>query len=305
MKYRHVAAAFYNTPFALLPEKLAEIQALVERKAFGPPAAWDDGREFVAAPPRRNVTMAGRVAMVQVFGTLTQRANLFSEASGGTSTEQLGAALDQLGADRGVRSVVLVVDSPGGSVFGVPELAAKVQALRAQKKVVAVADSLMASAAYWVGAQASEVYSTPGGQVGSVGVIAAHVDQSKLEELAGVKTTLVTAGKFKAELDPSLPLTAEARDALQQAVDQYYGMFVADVARGRGVPAARVRSDYGQGRMLTAQDAKAAGLIDGVKTLEAVLRGLGADPGAGPAAAAATLPGRVAALRARAVELDG
>jgi signal peptide peptidase SppA len=300
MKYPHVLASFYGTPWAITPEKLAEIQAFLERKAFTPAGAWGDagpetvaaGRQHVAAhgpvltaAQRNGVRMAGRVAVVPVHGTITQRAGLVADFSGGVSTEALGQQLDQLARDPGVKAIVLAVDSPGGSVSGVPELAAKIRGLRAEKKIVAVADSTAASAAYWLASQASEVYVTPGGMAGSVGVIVAHVDQSKLEEVMGVKTTLVTAGKYKGELDPSVPLSEDARANLQALADEFYGMFVNDVAKGRGVAPAKVKADFGQGRMLTAQDAKAAGMADGVRALEEVLAKLGGN--AAPAAAAA------------------
>lgn len=268
MRYPAIAAAFYNTPHAITIEKLAEVQAFLEGKFRGVESAGP----AVKAGPRDGVQMVGRTAVVPVMGVIGQRMNVMSEFSGGTSTEQLGQTIDSLAADAQVKHIVLNVDSPGGSVFGVQELSDKILAARRTKRITAVANSMMASAAYWLGSQASEVVVTPGGQIGSVGVIAAHTDQSKFEENMGLKTTIITAGKYKAELDPSQPLSEDARAAVQDAVDKYYSLFVKAIAAGRGIDSAKVIADFGQGRMKLAADAVAAGMADRVDTLEGVLR---------------------------------
>ena len=109
---------------------------------------------------------------------------------------------------------------------------------------------------------------TPSGQVGSIGVFAAHDDLSRAYDAAGVTTTLIAAGKYKVEGNPFEPLGDEAKAYIQSRIDDYYGMFVRGVAKGRGVSVDKVRSDFGQGRMVGAADAVTAGLADRVGTLE-------------------------------------
>ncbi len=278
MRYPAIAAAFYNTPHAITPQKLAEIEAFLSGKFRAGPSVFDDSDDAVKpyAGPRDNVQMVGRVAVVPVMGVIAQRMNMMSQFSGGVSTEQLGATIDSLANDKSVRSIVLNIDSPGGSVFGMPELADKILQARDCKKVVAVANSMAASGAYWIASQCSEFVVTPSGQVGSVGVLAAHTDESKADELAGVKTTIVTAGKYKAELASQSPLTPDARAAMQDAVDKYYAMFVKGIAKGRGISENKVDADFGQGRMLLAKDAVDRGMADRTATLEQTLRRLGA-----------------------------
>jgi capsid assembly protease len=293
MKYPQIVSAFARSPWAILPEKLAEIRAFLCLKAGG--GDIDPAEIAAIASARANgPAMVGRVACVQVFGTICQRAGMLDEASGGVGTEALGNTLDALAADRACRAVCMVFDSPGGSVFGVGELADKIRSLAGQKKIVAIADSMCASAAYWMAAQCREVYCTPGGQVGSIGVLAAHTDVSKMEEQAGVKTTLISAGKYKSELAEQMPLDEAGREELQSKVDGYYEAFLAAVAAGRGTTAARVKADFGQGRLLTAKQAKQCGAIDGIKTLQQVLESLGAYEGNS---------GMRAAVRARALEV--
>jgi signal peptide peptidase SppA len=274
MKYPALAASFYNTPHAISAEKFAEIEAFLKTR-FTNAAA--ETAEYKAGP-RDSVQMVGRVAVVPVYGVLAQRMNLMTEMSGGTSTQMLGAAIDNLVSDRTVKAIVLDVDSPGGSVFGIQELADKIHAATKEKRIVAVANSTAASAAYWLASQASELVVTTGGQVGSIGVIAAHTDESKAEEMAGVKTTLITAGEFKGE--GYRPLTDSAMGAMQQQVDAIYSTFVRTVARGRVVSDTRVEKDFGQGRMKLAKEALSAGMVDRIATLEQTVRRLAGDDAA-------------------------
>ncbi|WP_052688250.1 S49 family peptidase [Xanthomonas sp. MUS 060] len=101
----------------------------------------------------------------------------------------LGAALRQALADDTVSQILIDIDSPGGSVYGVAELADQIQSARSIKPVVAVANSLAASAAYWIGCAAGELYVTPGGEVGSIGVWQAHFDYSQALAADGVTPT--------------------------------------------------------------------------------------------------------------------
>lgn len=193
---------------------------------------------------------------------------------GGTSTEWLAADLRDMAANPQVAAIVLDMDSPGGSVFGVDELASEIRELRRQKPIVAVANSVMGSAAYWIGSAASEIVVPPTGQVGSIGVFAAHVDRSIANEQAGIKVTLIKAGKYKAEGDPNSPLSAEAQTYAQSMVDTYYDAFIGAVADGRGVSRDAIRNGYGQGREVIGRTAERAGLADRTQTLEQTINRL-------------------------------
>jgi signal peptide peptidase SppA len=171
-------------------------------------------------------------------------------------------------ADPDVGAIVLDVDSPGGSVDLIPESAARIRAARGTKPILAVSDTMMASAAYYLGSQADEVYVTPSGLIGSIGVYATHYDQSGLNEKAGVKPTLVSAGKYKTELNPNEPPSEEGIAHLQSIVDDAYQQFTLDVSKGRGVAVADVRGGFGEGRVLPAKAGVREGLADGVKTRE-------------------------------------
>jgi ClpP class serine protease len=132
----------------------------------------------------------GGIAVIPIYGVITQRGNMVDDVSGPgmVSTQIVTQMLRQAVADEAVSQILLDIDSPGGSVYGVSELGDAILSASAQKPVVAIANSLAASAAYWVGSQAGEFYVTAGGEVGSIGVWQAHQDYSKAMDEAGVKT---------------------------------------------------------------------------------------------------------------------
>jgi signal peptide peptidase SppA len=169
--------------------------------------------------------------------------------------------------------VVLDVDSPGGSVGLVAETADLVRRWARALPVAAVVNTLAASAAYWIASQASEVFSTPSGLAGSVGVFSIHLDQSEQERKAGRKWTLIESrnAPHKTEWSSAKPLSDEARQHEQRTVDEYARRFVADVASGRDLSRARIEGDFGQGRLLTAVSALSVGMVDGLKTLDEVI----------------------------------
>lgn len=261
MRTDRIKAAIYGTPWAIHPTKLDAICDFIDAVALG--AAMP---EFQAAE-QAGGAREGSVQVLPVRGTIAQRMNMMSDFSGGTSTEKLGKQIRDAAADTSIAAIVLDVDSPGGSVHGIEELGEEIRAAKAAKPVVAVANSMAASAAYWIASQASELVVAPGAEVGSIGVLAMHVDQSALNESMGIRPTFVHAGQYKVEGNPHEPLGDDARAYLQAQVDEHYRRFVNAVASGRGVTRDVVLSDFGQGRMVMDNEAVKAGMADRVDTL--------------------------------------
>lgn len=222
-------------------------------------------------PPAIN----GAVATIPLKGVLMPQVSLLAMIFGlGGGLSTFRSQLKQAAEDDSIGAIVLDIDSPGGLVDQIPETAAEVKAARSQKPVIAVANTLAASAAYWLGSQAEEFVVTPSGEVGSIGVYAEHMDVSKALDRQGVTNTLVSAGKYKTEGNPYEPLSDDGRQAMQASVNDYYSMFTKDVASGRGATVAEVKDGYGEGRVLTAKRAVDAGLADRVATLSDVVSGL-------------------------------
>ena len=281
MNHQLLVAEYLATPWALMPERLSAVTAVIARWS-GDARASDEVMHSVAADrnardARRQASLSnsgGGIAVLPLYGIVTQRGNMVDDVSGpGTaSTQQFSNILRAALQDETVSQILIDIDSPGGSVYGVAELADEIVSARAQKPVVAIANSLAASAAYWIGCSASEFYVTPGGEVGSIGVWQAHQDYSKAMDEAGVKTTLISAGKFKVEGNPYAPLNEEAQGFMQSRVDDYYAAFTKAVAKGRGVPISQVRDGMGQGRVLGADAALASSMVDGIATFDDVVK---------------------------------
>lgn len=274
-KGTRVLRAIEATPWAMHPDKFEAMVGVVEQRIIaGKPIAKSEIEAARASRPTN--IKAGSVAVLQLFGIVAQRMDMFMEYSGGTSTERFGDDFDLAVNDPNVMAIVINVDSPGGSVAGVAQLADKIYEARGSKPIVAIANSMAASAAYWIASAADEFVAAPLAFVGAIGVFTVHTDFSGAEAQHGIKTTYVSAGKYKTEGNSSEPLGEEARDHMQSIADEAYGMFVRAVARHRGVKAAAVKTGFGEGRTLLASQALDAGMIDGVKTLDQVLADLGA-----------------------------
>lgn len=278
MKHPHIVAEFAATPWAMMPERINAFAAAIQRHQGDQPRAMDDegtGQRINAWDARKaeaRKQASGGIAVLPLYGTIMQRANMMTDWCGGTSTMQFAAAFDDAMADSTIGSILIDIDSPGGSVYGVGELADKIIKARGQKLIIGYANSLAASAAYWVGAACSELYVTPGGEVGSIGVWMAHEDWSKNMDDQGVKVTLISAGKFKTEGNPYEPLASDAQGFMSGRVEDYYNAFSKGVAKGRNVGIAQVRDGMGQGRVLGADAALAEKMVDGICTFDDVVK---------------------------------
>lgn len=258
----------------LIEESAAHLVADYLRTAPRPGPDVVEARREAAARQLRAV--GGKVAVLPVHGMIEPRLSFEGFLFGSAPLDLLSAALDRLARDKSCGAIVLDVDSPGGTSYGVREFADQVARVNETKPVYAVANSMACSAAHWIASQAGHLSVTPGGDVGSIGVYMLHADFSGMLDQAGIKVTVVKAGKNKGETLPVSPLTDGARDHLQTLVDDTYGDFCAAVARGRRCSVADVRSaDWGQGRVVPAKAALAAGMVDRVATLQEVLDKLG------------------------------
>jgi signal peptide peptidase SppA len=268
-------------PWAIEQSYLPIVSRVLTRLERGEPMSASD-REAVEAGKERWAARrqspggaaqgyAGDVAIIGVYGVLTQRGGFDDVSMPTTSSARLAGAIRQAAADPSISSVVLDVDSPGGQIFGIEELGNAVFEARAAKPIAAVANSLAASAAYWVASQASEFFAAPGAEVGSVGVYTMHVDYSEALKREGVAVSYISAGRYKVEGNPHAPLDDAARAAVQDTINVYYAGFVRAVARGRGTTLKAVREGMGEGRLLLGDKAKAENMIDGTATLAEVV----------------------------------
>jgi signal peptide peptidase SppA len=284
-----------SQPVLLEHDTLVKLAQIFQRKISG--ESFDGPTlhaEFNAATPAQRASTAPSagptIAVIPIHGMIAQHPQ-----SMGTSTDEIGAQLAAALNNPRVDAILLDIDSPGGTVDGIPELGAKIAAARGVKPITAFANSFIASAAYWLASQADEVVVTPSGQVGSIGVYMLHEDWSQKLANEGVKIRAISAGKYKLEGAKWEPLDPDAEAFIQQRVDEVYGWFVKAVASGRRDTQTNVRNGYGEGRMLGAAQAVKANLADRVGTFNEAVGGL---------ARRAQRPGPRADLLRRHLELD-
>jgi signal peptide peptidase SppA len=303
--FRHVAARFFNRPLWIQPEAAETIGAFLlsrmsELRAGGGSSAEDDagetkqffrptegadgsiefhsprmsrfhgdylkGDDGRPLPYRR--TPEG-TAIITMVGELVNRGAWVGASSGLISyegfTHQMRVARD----DGSTKRVVLDMETPGGEAIGAFEAAAVTREVAAIKPVTALVNGMAASAGYAIASGASRIVTIPTGICGSIGVVLMHLDYSKLLEEEGIKPTLIFAGDHKVDGNPFEPLPKEVRQDMQAKVASFYDQFVATVAQGRGMDAAKVIDT--QARVFKGQDAVDVGLADAVGTFESVL----------------------------------
>lgn len=270
-----------TAPWAIEPAKLLEIQAIYathlrgEKIDIGAVEA-KLGRALANEPSAYEIQDG--VAILPVEGVMAKRMNLFSQISGGVSTQLAIRDLRQAEADPGVHSIIQLYDTPGGTVDGTQAFANVIRQVAKNKPVIALADGTMASAGVWAGTAANQIYiADTTTAVGSIGVVSQHIDLSGRDAQAGVKRTEVFAGKYKRIASDTGPLSAEGLQSIQDHVDYIYSLFVQAVATHRGVSVEKVLADMADGRMFTGEQAIAAGLVDGVSTLDELIVKLNQD----------------------------
>jgi ClpP class serine protease len=260
--HNRIIESLLSSPWAILPNVLQDILAIVQGDGESPQAVAERlGRPLVNT---RTATHRDGVATIPVLGPIFRRANVFTEISGATSVEVLATDLRSALDNPDIRGIVLEIDSPGGQVAGISELADQVAA--AGKPIVAYVGDLAASAAYWVASGANEIIMADTSLVGGIGVVA-NVMRDKKDD----RIQIVSSQSPRKRVDPE---TEDGRAVLQETIDLIAAVFIGRVALHRGETADYVQHHFGQGGLLVGKNAVRAGLADGLGSLESIIAGL-------------------------------
>lgn len=265
MNLPHLASRLYGTPLLLARAKLDVILSVLGERVNWP-------ESDLATPTiqkRPSIDAPVGIAVIPVVGSLVRRTVGLDPASGFTSYAEIAGMVDAALADPSVEGIVLDIDSPGGEAGGVFELGERIRAADAIKPVWAVSADSAFSAAYAIGCSASRLLVSRTGGVGSIGVIAMHVDQTARDAQQGYRYTPITAGDHKNDFSPHEKLTPDAHARLQAEVDRLYGLFVDHVAAMRRLDVDAVRAT--EAGIYFGQDAVASGLADAIGSLDVVL----------------------------------
>lgn len=305
-----LAARIYGVPLLIAKPKLDTILAAVGPRLLSghslSPASNSTERPTPAASRyASSYTAAGvpvtedGVAVIPVLGTLVRRGSWLDAVSGVTSYAAIEDSVVEALTDPDVRAVMLEVDSHGGEAGGVFDLADSLRKAKAEtgKPLWAISNENALSAGYAIASAADRVWVTRTGEVGSIGVVAAHVDQSAADAKAGVAVTYIYAGAHKVDGHPHGPLSAEVLADIQADIEGLYGMFTDQVAKARNMSVKSVRAT--EARTYRGTDAVNAGLADSVGTMGDALSSLSKKIGGragGSRTAQATGPRRMALM---------
>ena len=265
---RQIRAALRGVDMAA---HIRETQALKEAHALrlGLPSGDDD-----AAP---GYEMNGNVAMLSLAGPLTKQVSSFQAMLGGTGTVQFCQDLAAAAADPAAQSIVIAIDSPGGSVDGTEELYQCLRDAAAVKPVYAYASDLCASAAYYAACGASAIYASAASLIGSIGCYTVLEDTSKAAEMAGTEVVVIGDGEMKGAGVDGTPLTAAQKADILRVIQDRNANFVAAVSKGRQMPIGEART-VADGRVHVGAKAEDLGLTDGTMRLSDLLAKVQSDP---------------------------
>ena len=283
MKRQLILGALASQYWALEPSYFKTMTGAVTNWAINGAVTHEAMVEIEAAQAARaarkqsNTAIGGGIAVLSLYGVISQRAAMMDDicGSGGTSTERFTQSFRDAMADDSVGGIIIDIDSPGGSVFGVADLYDEIMSARGVKPVYGFVNSLCASAAFWIGSACVQLFAKQGSMTGSLGVYTGHENVAEAMKMAGVSFEFISAGKYKVESNPYGPLSDEARAFSQSQVNDYYSAFSGAVAKGRGAPIAQARDGMGEGRCLLPADALTAGMIDAVETFDGVVKRMG------------------------------
>jgi signal peptide peptidase SppA len=265
MNLPHVASRVFGTPLMIARGKLEVILSVLAPRLAGSGLDAVGSEPYPA--PLSSITVE-RIAIVSVIGTLVSRSGYLDAASGLASYAEIGDAIGEAMADPSVRGVILDVDSSGGEVGGLFDLVEQICSIKAasQKPLWAVSNECALSAAYAIASTADRLYVTRTGEIGSIGVVAVHVDESGADAKAGLAWTFVFAGERKVDGNAHEPLSQRARTTIQADVDRLYAEFCALVAANRGISSETARRT--NAAIYRGDLAVRAGLADRVGTLD-------------------------------------
>lgn len=212
------------------------------------------------------------VGVINIRGPISNVDSPWNAIFGATSYPAISEALVSAAKNPEVKHILLAIDSPGGSVSGVVDAGDLISTINARvKPVTAFAEGGALSAAYWLASSAGKVYASKTSSVGSIGVIAAHMERSAQLKADGINVTVLRAGKYKALASPHEPLSDAARAQMQELLDAAYAVFASHVAEKRKMSMPAFESTAGQGRVFFGANAEHVGLIDGVKGFSELL----------------------------------
>lgn len=253
-------SASFATYKAVMSQSLAVKEAVQLRTSM----SADDDSSYL-------IQRSGDLAIVSVHGPLLNVDNDYTRWMKMATYPEIRNAMIELAMDDRIKKVLLDIKSGGGAASGVDTGSGAISELRKRKPVIAFAHNLMASAAYWLGSAADQIYASRLSQIGSIGAMTVHMTFARALKEFGVDVEVFRSAELKAIGSPMEELSDKARAEIQLGIDTWHAEFVNHVASERGVAPARVQSDWATGQVFFAPKALQLGLIDGIMTFDGLV----------------------------------
>lgn len=288
MLHARIAARAFNTPLLVEPSKAMAFLSGLGPRILGRRVEMVDGSETadgtIALPARASILagglteslrhhgdapypVVGGIAVIEISGVLIHRGGWIGQSSGQTSYEGIAAQIEAAAIDPAIRGLALEIDSFGGEVAGVFDLADRIRAIRRNKPVWAFVAEHAFSAGYALASQADRIVLPRTGALGSIGVVVLHADLSGQLDQDGVRVTLIHSGQHKVDGNPYQPLPEAVRDDIQREIDVLRFLFAETVAAGRAGRLSQEAALATEAATYRGVDAIVAGLADEVTDL--------------------------------------
>ena len=288
MLHARIAARAFNSPLLVEPSKAMAFLSGLGPRILGRRVEMVDGSDTpdstTALHPRASLLAGGLadsyrhhsdapypvvdgIAVIEIAGVLIHRGGWIGQSSGQTSYEGIAAQIEAAASDPAVRGLALEIDSFGGEVAGVFDLADRIRAIRGSKPVWGFVAEHAFSAGYALASQADRILLPRTGALGSIGVVVLHADLSGQLDQDGVRVTLVHSGRHKVDGNPYQPLPEDVHQDIQREIDVLRFLFAETVAAGRAGRLSQEAALATEAATFRGADAVAAGLADEVTDL--------------------------------------
>ncbi len=255
-----IYSIIYETPWLILPGVHKNIQKQLEQYLQGniqlPNIEVDENEEVEDNTDKEE--SPGKIALIEIDGIIGKHLGLLETACGGVDVDIISAQLDEVASHPEVEHVILYINTPGGTVVGVPELADKINEVSKIKNVIAYVDVQCTSAGYYLASQANTIYAAPSADIGSVGVYAVYLDESLALAKEGLKVNAISAGKYKLTGASWKEMSKEEKEMLQKDVDRIYKEFKEAIWRKRDI-----KEEDLQGQIYSGPDVVNKNFVDG------------------------------------------
>lgn len=281
--FTHLAGRLFGTPLLFDPRKLESIIPVFQKKLNGDDIGEGEGEYNTGTAGEPIVTQSNGIAVISVIGSLVRRGSWIDAYSGLMSYHEILYMMQCAMNDARVRGIMLQVDSFGGEAAGCFELCEELAKFRGQgKPIYATADVNALSAGYAIASCSDKLFVAPSGALGSIGVVAVHMERSIQNEMMGLTYSVFAAGNRKADGNPYEKLAPEAAQKLQISLEKTQETFARRVENNRpGLTFQQILDTEGQ--WYDADDALRLGLADEIATYEQAFDALAAAVAPAPA----------------------